>query len=82
MSGKRLKMAASTSKLKTQACSDKNYYDERKDHDVNNLHCDLHNWVTVMHGTVCQFNLSFLVVATLIPVLNFYREDLENWQQF
>ena len=34
---KRLKMAASTSKLKTQACSDKNYYDEKKGHDVNDL---------------------------------------------
>ena len=37
MSGKRLKMAASTSKLKTQACSDKNYYDEKKNQDVNNF---------------------------------------------
>ena len=34
---KRLKMAASTSKLKTQACSDKNYYDEKKGHDVNSF---------------------------------------------
>ena len=34
---KRLKMAASTSELKTQACLDKNYFDQKKDHDVNNF---------------------------------------------
>ena len=32
-----MKMTASTSKLKTQACSDKNYYDEKKGHDVNSF---------------------------------------------
>ena len=50
--------------------------------EIANFHRDLYNWVTMLEGTVCQFNLSFLVVATLIPVLNFYSEDLENWQQF
>ena len=34
---KRPKMAASTSELKTQACLDKNYFDQKKDHDVNNF---------------------------------------------
>ena len=30
-------MAASTSELKTQACLDKNYFDQKKDHDANNF---------------------------------------------
>ena len=34
---KRLKMASSTSELKTQACLENNYYDEKKDHDENNF---------------------------------------------
>ena len=32
-----MKMTASTSKLKTQACSHKAYYDKKKGHDVNNF---------------------------------------------
>ena len=36
-SSKRFKMAASTSKSKIQTCLDKNYYDEKKCHDMVNF---------------------------------------------
>ena len=53
--------------------------------ETANFHRDLHNCQLGNSDARCVSlicHLSFLVVATLIPVLNFYSEDLENWQQF